>query len=224
MLFVGLWGLGGQLMRRNFCDRGAFRRLALSAVAALLCLARPAIASDVTTPIEQLDAGLLQVMKAGKGTPFQQRYDVLAPLVIRAFDLDAILQGGIGPTLSSLPPDQQAALKTAFQRYSIATYVSNFDDFGGERFELSPPAAGGEPVVRVKIVPGSPSDDTHVLAYAMRQTAGGWKAIDVMADGSISEVAAQQAQIRSLIKIGGVANLLARLQEKTAELSGGAVR
>ena len=163
-------------------------------------------------------------MKAGRAAPFKQRYDLLAPLVTRAIDLDTILQNGVGPSWASLPPDQQAALKTAFQRYSIATYVSNFDDFGGERFELSPPPAGGDPMVRVKIVPGKSGDDTHVLAYAMRQTAGGWKAIDVMADGSISEVAAQQAQIRSLIKIGGVANLLARLQQKTAELSGGAVR
>jgi hypothetical protein len=47
-------------------------------------------ASEITEPIEQLDAGLLTVMKAGKAAPFQQRYDLLGPLVIRAwkpFDL-----------------------------------------------------------------------------------------------------------------------------------------
>ena len=211
-------------MKIIFRGSGGAGRLTLCAAAIVLWFAQGATASEVTAPIEQLDAGLLQAMKAGKGAPFQQRYDLLAPLVTRAFDLDFILERGVGPDWASLPPDQQAALKTAFQRYSIATYVSNFDEFGGERFDLSPPAAGADPVVRVKIVPGSPSDDTHVLAYAMRQTAGGWKAVDVMADGSISEVAAQQAQIRSLIKIGGVANLLARLQQKTAELSGDAVR
>jgi MlaC protein len=74
-------------------------------------------------------------MKAGKGTSFQQRYDVLAPLVTRAVDLDGILQDGVGPTWESLPPAQQAALKTAFQHYSIATYVSHFDAFTGERFD-----------------------------------------------------------------------------------------
>jgi phospholipid transport system substrate-binding protein len=90
-----------------------------------------AVASDMTAPIEQLDAALLQVMKAGKGTSFQQRYDILAPLVTRAVDLDSILQAGVGPTWASLQPAQQAALKTAFQRYSIATYVSHFDEFAG---------------------------------------------------------------------------------------------
>jgi phospholipid transport system substrate-binding protein len=202
----------------------ALLRLAVCTTALALGFARVAAASDVTAPIEQLDAGLLQVMKAGKATSFQQRYDVLAPLVIRAIDLDAILAIGVGAGWTSLPPDQQAALKTAFQRYSIATYVSNFDEFGGERFELYPPAAGSDPVVRVKIVPGKPGDDAHTLGYAMRQTAGGWKAVDVTADGYISQVAAQQDQIRALMRSGGAGGLLARLQQKNAELSGGALR
>jgi phospholipid transport system substrate-binding protein len=198
-------------------------RLLLCTGAFALSFSRLAMASDVTAPIEQLDAGLLQVMKAGKGTSFQQRYDVLAPLVTRAVDLDGILQDGVGPTWESLPPAQQAALKTAFQHYSIATYVSHFDAFTGERFDLYP-AAAGNPVVRVKIVPGKPGDDTHILGYTMRQTPVGWKAIDVTADSSISQVVAQQEEIRSLVRSSGADGLLARLKQKTTELSGGSVR
>jgi phospholipid transport system substrate-binding protein len=199
-------------------------RLLLCISAFALGFSRLAMASDVTAPIEQLDAGLLQVMKAGKGAPFQQRYDVLAPLVTHAVELDGILQGAVGPTWASLPPAQQAALKTAFQRYSIATYVSHFDEFDGERFDLYPPAAAGDPVVRVKIVPGKPGDDTHVLGYTMRQTPDGWKAIDVTADSSISQVVVQQEEIRSVVRSSGADGLLARLQQKTAELSGGVLR
>jgi phospholipid transport system substrate-binding protein len=197
-------------------------RLLFCTGALLLGFSRMAIASDVTAPIEQLDAGLLQVMKAGKGVPFQQRYDVLAPLVIRAVELDGILQGGVGPTWVSLPPSQQEALKTAFQHYSIATYVSHFDEFAGERFELYPPAAG-DPVVRVKIVPAKPGDNTHLLGYTMRQAPVGWKVIDVTVDSTISQVVVQQEEIRSLIRSSGTDGLLARLQQKTTELSGGAV-
>jgi phospholipid transport system substrate-binding protein len=187
-------------------------------------LSRTAMASDVTAPIEQLDAGLLQVMKAGKAAPFQQRYDALTPLVTRAIDLDAILEGGVGAAWATLAPDQQAALKAAWQRYSIATYVANFDAFSGEKFELSPPPAGSDPLVRVRIGTGKPGDETHVLIYTMRQTPAGWKAIDVKADGTISQVVAQQEEIRALVKSGGTGALYARLQEKTSELSGGAVK
>ncbi len=72
-----------------------------------------------------------------------------------------------------MPADQQAALKAAWQRYAIASYASTFDSFSGERFELYPrrtPMACT--LVRVKIVPGQPGDDTHVLGYTMRQTGG----------------------------------------------------
>jgi phospholipid transport system substrate-binding protein len=199
-------------------------RLLLCTIALALSCGRLAVASDMTAPIERLDAALLQVMKAGKGTSFQQRYDMLAPLITRAVDLDGILQGAVGPTWASLPPAQQAALKTAFQRYSIATYVFHFDEFTGERFDLYPPAAAGNPVVRVKIVPGKPGDDTHSLGYTMRQTPAGWQAIAVTADGSISQVVAQQEEIRSLVRSSGVDGLLARLKQKTTELSGGSVR
>jgi phospholipid transport system substrate-binding protein len=192
--------------------------------AALLALMQIAAASDVTAPIEQLDAGLLQVMKAGKAAPFQQRYDALAPLVTRAIDLDAILVGAVGSAWATLAPDQQAALKAAFQHYSVATYVAHFDEFNGERFDLTPPAAGNDPVVRIKIVPGKPGDETHTLGYTMRQTSAGWKAIDVTADNSISQVVAQQDEIRAVLRSSGTGGLYARLQEKTAELSGGASR
>jgi phospholipid transport system substrate-binding protein len=195
----------------------------LWAMAIAIGVGQPTMASEITVAIEQLDTGLLQAMKAGKASPFRQRYDLLAPLVIRAIDLDTILQAAVGPAWTSLPADQQAALKTAFQHYSIATYVAHFNEFDGERFDLSS-ATGGEQVVRVKIVAGKAGGETHALGYVMRPTAGGWKAVDVTADSTVSQVLAQQEEIRSLFKKGDAPGLLARLQEKTAELSGGGVR
>jgi phospholipid transport system substrate-binding protein len=200
-------------------NRSAVIRLMLCAV--IVGFVRAAAASEITEPIEQLDAGLLEVMKAGKTAPFQQRFDLLAPLVIRAFDLDFILQSDIGATWESLPADQQKALKTAFERYSVATYVSNFDDFSGERFDLSPPAGGDDTVVQVKIVPGPSGGDVHRLGYVMQQTAGKWKAVDVIADGMISQGTVQKAEIRAVLALSGVAGLITRLQQKVDEMVGG---
>jgi phospholipid transport system substrate-binding protein len=213
-------------MSVKFIREQGVLRLAFSVGLLMSALARSAIAFDASAPIEQLDAGLLQVMKLGKTTPFRQRYDLLAPLVVRAVDLDLILQSAVGSAWTSIPPDQQAALTAAFQRYSIATYVAQFDEYAGERLELLPQATGasGGPIIRVKIVPGKPGDETHMLGYSMRQVGGAWKAVDVTADSSISQVIAQQAEIRSLFTRNGVSGLLGRLQQKTVELSGGALR
>lgn len=205
--------------RKAGANRPAVGWSALCAI--VFACVHTASASEVTEPIEQLDAGLLQIMQVGKATPFQQRYDLLAPMVIRAFDLDFILQSAVGQTWASLPADQQAALKTAFQRYSIATYVTNFDDFSGERFDLTPPAGGSDTMVQVKIVPGPASGEIHTLGYVMHLADGKWRAIDVVADGFISQGTVQKAEIRAVLTLSGPQGLLARLQQKVEQISGG---
>ena len=122
---------------------------------------------------------------------------------------------------TALPPEQQTALTDAFRRYTIASYVANFDAYSGERFELLPTitAVGNDRVVQTKII--SSSGQAHTLAYVMRQTAGGWRVVDVLADGSVSRVAAQRSEVRSVLADGGGAGLLVSLRRKTAELSGG---
>jgi ABC-type transporter MlaC component len=55
----------------------------------------------------------------------------------------------------------------------------------------------------------------------MRQEGGGWKVVDVLADGAVSRVAAQRSEMRSVLADGGGVGLLVSLRQKTAELSGG---
>jgi hypothetical protein len=47
-------------------DRRALLRLVLASIALSLGLGQAAVASEVPTPVEQLDAGLMAIMKAGK--------------------------------------------------------------------------------------------------------------------------------------------------------------
>jgi phospholipid transport system substrate-binding protein len=199
--------------------RHAFYLIAL--IAAFFGAASPAIGSEMTAPVEQLHAGLIEIMKAGKGAPFRQRYDKIAPVIGQTFDLEVIVRQVVGPRWAALPPDQQAALGDAFRRYTIASYVSNFDDYSGERFEVLPgvAAVGDDRVVTTQIVTGS--GQTHVMAYVMRQTGGRWRVVDVLANGSISRVAAQRSEVRSVLSDGGGTGLVVSLRRKTAEISGG---
>ena len=160
-------------------------------------------------------------MKAGKVAPFRQRYDKIAPVIVRAFDLEVIVRQVVGSRWTALPSDQQAALRDAFRRYTIASYVSNFDAYAGERFEILPGVAvvGDDRIVKTQIVTGS--GQAHMLAYVMRQTSSGWRAVDVLAEGSVSRVAAQRSEIRSVLSDGGGPGLLVSLRQKTSELSGG---
>jgi phospholipid transport system substrate-binding protein len=202
-------------------DRRTLLRCALYGAILLLGPTRSATASEVTTPVEQLHAGLIEIMKAGRAVPFGQRYDKIAPVIARTFDLEMIVRQVVGLRWAALPLEQQRALEDAFRRYTVASYVANFDDYSGERFELLPTvtAVGGDRVVQTRIIPAS--GRAHVLAYVVRPSGGGWRIVDVLADGSVSRVAAQRSEIRSVLADGGGPGLLVSLRRKTAELSGG---
>ena len=184
----------------------------------LVPLAARAIASEVTAPVEKLYAALLGIMKQGRSVPFSKRYDEVAPVIDTVFDLPGILQVSVGLRWAILPPAEQTALLDAYRRYTVSTYVANFDAFSGQRFEVLPTSRsiGKEEVVQSRIIraTGSPRE----LDYALREVGGDWRIVDVLLDGSISRAAVQRSDFRSLMAGGGSAALLASLQQKTADL------
>jgi phospholipid transport system substrate-binding protein len=199
------------------------RALFLTGIAALAGSAMPARADPTpTAPVQQLTDELLRVMKSGPGTPFRKRFDMLAPVIDRVFDLDAVLRTSVGSAWTSLPADQQDMLRPAFRRYTVASYLNNFNSFNGQQFTVEPqarPVGNGEQVVRSRIT--SPSGDSHELDYVMRNTGSGWRVVDVLADGAISRVAVQRSDFRRLLSRGGAPALVASLTAKSQDLSEG---
>jgi phospholipid transport system substrate-binding protein len=190
-----------------------------------LRLARAQATGDAApiAPIEQLDNALLAAMKAGASSPFDARYRSLAPVIERVFDLDAVLAASIGLSWPSLPADQKASLAAAFRRYTISSYATSFSSYNGQSFQVSPSVralSNGEVVVgsRLQRADGS----SIALDYVMRRGSAGWQAVDVLTDGSISRVAVQRSDFRSLLSSGGPPALVAGLEHKVANLSGGA--
>ncbi|HME23023.1 MAG TPA: ABC transporter substrate-binding protein [Acetobacteraceae bacterium] len=203
---------------------GIGRRAALGALLGLTGLAatpaRSATIVEVAEPIVAFNDTLVAIMKAGKVTPFPQRYHMLAPVLERTFDLNTILQACIGPRWSALMADDQTTLETAFTAFTIATWVANFDEYNGQRFEVSPSlrAVGNDQIVEVVIQ--RMSGDSKKIDYVMRQE-GSWRVVDVLLDGTISRVAVQRSDFRSLISGDNVSALIASLRRKVSDLSGG---
>ncbi len=176
---------------------------------------------EIIAPIQALYDSLLMAMKAGPKTPFGQRFDILAPAVDRALDMPTILQVSVGQAWAELPADQRDALQDAFRRYTISSYVSSFNNYTGQRFAIAPAPRSvgtGQEIVQTQIIP--PSGGSHQLDYVMRQDGADWKAVDVLAEGTISRVATQRSDFRALLARGGGPALLASLQKKAADLAG----
>jgi phospholipid transport system substrate-binding protein len=199
------------------------RRTLIIAAAAVVpsVFPRRARADNVLAPVHELVDGLLKSMKAGRNTPYPQRFNMLAPVIDQTFDLTSVLKESVGSaTWAALSPDQQAMLLEAFRRYTVASYLNSFDEYNGQRFLVNPEtrSVGDDQIVRTQIIP--PSGDGHKLDYVMRDGPPGWRVVDVLADGAVSRVAVQRSDFRQVIRHGGAPALAQSLESKSANLSG----
>jgi phospholipid transport system substrate-binding protein len=175
---------------------------------------------QVTAPIQALDKGLVAVMRAGTRTSFHDRFHLLAPAIDGAFDLSGILRISVGLRWPDIETASKATLLKIFRRFTVASYVANFDSYDGQRFEIAPVlrTIGADRVVGTTLVPTS--GDTVRIDYVMRQEGGAWRIVDVLLDGTISRVAVQRSDFRAVLEQGGAAALIANLGRKVVDMAG----
>jgi phospholipid transport system substrate-binding protein len=171
--------------------------------------------------IEHFYAALVEVMKQGKRLSFDERYQRLAPTIERTLDLGLMTRIAIGPGWAQLPADQQQRLSAAFARYTISVYANRFDDYGGERFEVSPNPAANPSGVIVNSWLVKSNGEKETLNYLLRQDTGSWKVIDVYLSGTVSELATRRAEFAAVLQHDGADGLVQMIERRTAALRAG---
>jgi len=192
----------------------------------LLAMAFPAwaqISSPAVAPVAALNAGLLRVMREGRAAPFDARMQILTPIVQGSFDLPLILRNSIGPRFTGFAAQEKSDLLDSFTQFTVASYVANFDAFEGERFDILPALrqAGADTVVSTRIIGGNGAEAAK-LDYVVHQTPSGYQIADVLLDGSISRVAVQRSDFRSVVASGDAVPLISMLRRKVASFAAGA--
>ncbi len=187
-------------------------------VPAVAC-AQAAASDPAAQQVQRFDDTLLATMKQGRSLGFQGRYRKLDPAVKETFDLPLMIRFATGPSWSTLSPADQAALLTAFTRYSTSTWAKNFSSFSGQRFEVGKvDTRGPDKLVHTQLVG---SGDAVDLAYRMRQTTSGqWKIIDVYFNGSISQLSQQRADFASTLSNGGAPALVRKINTLSDKAAG----
>ena len=191
---------------------------ALLAALPLTALAQSSPPSAAIAPIEALDQALAHNESAGGS--FLARVNALAPVVDRAFNLNAILRAAVGLQFASIPPAQQQRLAQVFREFTVASYVSNFSGTG-DRFSVVPQTrqAGADTVVQTTIT--SSGGGTTRIDYVMRPGPQGYQVVDVLLDGTISRVAVERSDFRTALQSGGAEALIKQLSDKVTSLSNG---
>lgn len=193
---------------------------------AAIAVARPLSAwadntSVIQKPIKDLYAALEALMRTGQVTPFPDRFQTLAPVIDRVYDLATVLRVSVGLGWPKFDDAIRDDLMDAFRAFTIASFVANFDKYEGEKFEVLAETriAGADQVVQTKIV--AETGEPIRLDYVMQPSDSGWRVTDVLLDGTISRVAVQRSDFRSLLSHGTADALIASLRRKVKNLSGG---
>jgi phospholipid transport system substrate-binding protein len=126
----------------------------------LLCTPGFAAAQAFDAPektINGLNEKLLDTMKQAQALGVQGRYQALAPVLAKTYDIASMSRVAVGQTWDSLQPEQKAAVTDAFARMMIATYAKRFDGFSGETFQIVEIAdrAPADKLVKTRIVQSS---------------------------------------------------------------------
>ncbi|BAE52289.1 HpnM family protein [Paramagnetospirillum magneticum] len=196
--------------------------LAVSMLALVLWsgLAEPAAAQagGPEAVIRTFSDRLLESMKGGAKLGFKGRAEKMRPAVAEAYDMPSMTRSTLGTAATKMSPDEAGKLAQAYSNFSVATYAAQFNEWNGERFEVGEqrPSAGGSVIVSSWLVPKN--GDPTQIDYVMRQDQGQWRIIDVLFEGTVSQVAVRRSEFGSIFRSKGLDGLIETLEKQTAAL------
>jgi len=206
-------------------------RAAAASLLLLVCFAAPVARSEdgldptaARVTIERLHRALLEVMQQADALGFEGRYERLEPTLRDAFDFDFMAEKALGRHWRTLASDDQARMRDVFARFTLSTYANRFSGWSGERFETRSADPAPRDTVFVRTVLLRPEGEEDIeINYRLHHSEAGWRVIDVLLRGTVSELALRRSEYSSVIKRDGFEALVASLEEKIAELASGAV-
>lgn len=191
-------------------------RLWFFGVFPLVSVSLAATEDPAVRQVQILDASLLKSMHAGSNETVIERYRMLEPVISDVFDLGLMTRLSVGAAWTSFSADEQRAVVAAFSRLTIAGYAHNFQQYGGEIFQVDDNVVtrGADKIIQAHI--NSSHDASANLIYRARRLGDTWKIIDVNYDG-ISELTMRRSDFGAAIASGGATALIAHLNRLSDE-------
>ncbi len=165
---------------------------------------------------------LLNVMKKANLTTPKERYLHLESACDKAFAFDFMIKLASGTSWRKADKHQQIELAKAFRRMTIATYAYRFKNYSGQFFKTIKTLAGMRKTHLVYtqiITPGSKNQNKSVqLTYVTRKFSTGWKIVDILLEGGISELSVRHSEYRTILRTNGARKLAELLNRKADQL------
>lgn len=173
------------------------------------------IQSASKEPVVKLYQALSAIQKSSKNS-LAQHTSLLNQALDISYDFPAIIGKTVGYRYETFSPQEKEAVLTAFKNYTTARYLSSFADSSDTQFKISPEVkaapSGANQIVSTTVGSGS---DTTQINYIVHKTPQGWRIVDVLLNGNISQTAIQRGDFSSTLAKGGSQALVEMLNKKT---------
>jgi phospholipid transport system substrate-binding protein len=173
-----------------------------------------------TRVVDALHENLISVMKDAETLGYDGRFERLEPVINELFDIPFMAEKSIGRHWKTVNEENRTHLLATFERFTVANYAGRFTGYSGQFFETFKEQASKHGTVLVYSQLVSGNGETVQLNYRLRPAGDdGWKIIDVLLNGTVSELALRRSEYSSLIQREGFAALMSALNERIDDLA-----
>jgi phospholipid transport system substrate-binding protein len=192
------------------------------AVAVMLLLRRPSLASAATTTgaMAQVQALVGQAIKImqDKDTPVAQRRRELRSLVDEHFDFDDMARSALGYHWRKLQAAQRQEFSKLFKSFIEDAYLAKIEDYSGQKVKFIGANMEGQGYSRVRSRIVQDGKAPIPLNYMLERENNAWKIYDVTVD-NISIIANYRNQFNRVINNQGFDTLMADMRNKQQQLA-----
>ena len=168
--------------------------------------------------IATLQRGLIALSQQAPHATVDERYKALEPLIVATHDLQYIAEFALRRQWPQIAEAERARFIAAFQRLSVMTYAARFVNVGPNTFRPialgAAPEAGRAQVTTAIARAGQPDVS---FEYLLQQGGGGWRIVNVVADG-VSDLALKRAEYQRILASGTLDTLIKELEAQTERL------
>jgi len=182
----------------------------------------PAAETGASAPVARLNSALLDLMRSAGREPARVRLQRFLPVMQSAFDLETALRVAAAPYYDRADEAMRRQVLDAFVRRSAAQYVDRFHSYDGQTIDIVGERPGPRNTTLVDTNLTKPGSAPVRLTYVLRSEGGTWRILDVLAKGTVSQVAAQRSEFQTILQSGGLAALTRDLNSNADRLLGGA--
>jgi phospholipid transport system substrate-binding protein len=184
-------------------------------VTAIAATAAPPAPQQV---IDNLHTLLQDTLRNAKMLGIDGRFARIDPRIGEFYNFERMITIVAGSAWANGTPQQQRELLTAFTDWSAMTYAARFNKDNGETFETLGSRPGPRDTVFVDTRVNRPSEGPVLITYVMAQSGDRWQIVDVLLQGSISQLAQQRNDFAATLRDGGLPKLTLALTAKTEQL------